>query len=109
MEEQSVRIREYLGESGRAVCGLSGGVDWSVAAALVHRAGGDRQTCLFINNGLLREGEFEGTLALLKQKLKLNIQGVDASRRFLEALKGVVDPETKRKRLGALFIDALEE
>ena len=109
IEEQTDRIKEYLGESGRAVCGLSGGVDSSVAAALVHRAVGDRQTCLFINNGLLRVGEFEGTLALLKQKLKLNIHGVDASRRFLDALRGVVDPETKRKRIGALFIEVFEE
>ena len=109
IEEQTDRIKEHLGESGRAVCGLSGGVDSSVAAALVHRAVGDRQTCLFINNGLLREGEFEGTLALLKQKLKLNIQGVDASRRFLDALKGVIDPETKRKRIGALFVEVFEE
>jgi GMP synthase (glutamine-hydrolysing) len=107
--EQTDRIREKLGENGRAVCGLSGGVDSSVAAALVHRAVGDRQICLFINNGLLREGEFESTLALLKQKLKLNIEGIDASQRFLDALKGVVDPETKRKRIGALFIEVFEE
>jgi GMP synthase (glutamine-hydrolysing) len=107
--EQTELIRERLGDSGKAVCGLSGGVDSSVAAALVHRAVGDRQTCLFINNGLLREGEFESTLALLKQKLKLNIRGVDASQRFLDALKGVVDPETKRKRIGALFIEVFEE
>jgi GMP synthase (glutamine-hydrolysing) len=107
--EQTERIKERLGEGGRAVCGLSGGVDSSVAAALVHRAIGDRQICLFINNGLLREGEFQTTLALLKQKLKLNIEGVDASQRFLDALKNVVDPETKRKRIGALFIEVFEE
>lgn len=107
--EQTERILERIGHDGRAVCGLSGGVDSSVAAALVHRAIGDRQTCLFINNGLLREGEFETTLALLKQKLKLNIQGVDASQRFLDALKDVVDPETKRKRIGKLFIEVFEE
>jgi GMP synthase (glutamine-hydrolysing) len=108
IEEQTERIKERLGD-GQAVCGLSGGVDSSVAAALVHRAVGDRQACLFINNGLLREGEFESTLALLKQKLRLNIQGVDASQRFLDALKGVVDPETKRKRIGAVFIEVFEE
>ena len=107
--EQTDRIKERLGEYGRAVCGLSGGVDSSVAAALVHRAVGDRQICLFINNGLLREGEFESTLALLTQKLDLNIQGIDASQRFLDALKDVVDPETKRKRIGALFIEVFEE
>src|SRR5260370_38039812 len=71
--EQTERIKERLGENGRAVCGLSGGVDSSVAAALVNRAVGDRQVCLFINNGLLRGGEFESTPGLLKPKLKLNI------------------------------------
>jgi GMP synthase (glutamine-hydrolysing) len=109
IEEQIDRIRASLRESGRAVCGLSGGVDSSVAAALVHRAVGERQTCVFINNGLLREGEFESTLALLQQKMKLNILGIDASERFLSALQGVTDPEEKRKRIGAVFIDVFEE
>ncbi len=108
IEEQIERIRETLGENGRAICGLSGGVDSSVAAALVHRAVGDRQTCFFIDNGLLREGEFETTLALLRQETKLNIVGVDASREFLSALHGVTDPETKRKRIGAAFIEVFE-
>jgi GMP synthase (glutamine-hydrolysing) len=108
IEEQTAHIRDCLGENGQAICGLSGGVDSSVAAALVHRAVGDRQICLFINNGLLREGEFEATLALLKQKLKLNIRGVDASERFLAPLKGVFDPEAKRKIIGATFIDVFE-
>src|SRR5207237_8816055 len=76
IEEQTERIRARLGENGQAICGLSGGVDSSVAAALVHCAVGDRQTCLFIDNELLREAEFEATLALLKQKLELNIRGV---------------------------------
>ena len=108
IEEQVEMIRERLGETGRAICGLSGGVDSSVAAALVHRAVGDRQTCLFVNNGLLREGEFEATLALLKQKLKLNIRGIDASAQFLEALQDIVDPEAKRKIIGSVFIDVFE-
>ncbi|HKO36526.1 MAG TPA: glutamine-hydrolyzing GMP synthase [Pyrinomonadaceae bacterium] len=108
IEEQIERIRETLGEKGRAICGLSGGVDSSVAAALVHRAVGDRQMCFFIDNGLLREGEFETTLALLRQETKLNIVGVDASREFLSALAGVTDPETKRKRIGAAFIEVFE-
>ncbi|HEX6187271.1 MAG TPA: glutamine-hydrolyzing GMP synthase [Pyrinomonadaceae bacterium] len=108
IEEQIERIRETLGEDGRAICGLSGGVDSSVAAALVHRAVGVRQTCFFIDNGLLREGEFETTLALLRQETKLNIVGVDASREFLSALSGVTDPETKRKRIGATFIEVFE-
>ena len=106
--EQVERIKTTLGPRGRAICGLSGGVDSSVAAALVHRAIGERQTCLFIDNGVLREGEFESTLALLKQKMKLNIIGVDASEEFLTALRGVTDPEIKRKRIGASFIDVFE-
>ena len=108
IEEQVERIRVMLGENGRAICGLSGGVDSSVAAALVHRAVGDRQTCFFIDNGVLREGEFESTLALLRQETKLNIVGVDASEEFLSALRGVTDPETKRKRIGATFIEVFE-
>ena len=108
IEEQVERIRAALGETGRAICGLSGGVDSSVAAALVHRAVGDRQTCFFIDNGVLREGEFESTLALLRQETKLNVVGVDASREFLSALSGVTDPETKRKRIGATFIEVFE-
>src|SRR5260370_9251053 len=109
IEEQVARIRAQLGESGQAICGLSGGVDSSVAAALVHRAVGDRQTCIFVDNGLLRDGEFETTLTLLRQKLKLNIRGVDASARFLKSLGGVIDPEEKRKRIGAAFIEVFEE
>jgi GMP synthase (glutamine-hydrolysing) len=109
IEEQVARIRNQLGESSQAICGLSGGVDSSVAAALVHRAVGDRQTCIFVDNGLLRDGEFETTLTLLKQKLKLNIRGVDASARFLKALQGVIDPEEKRKGIGAAFIEVFEE
>src|SRR6266851_1290104 len=109
IEEQVSRVRTRLGESSQAICGLSGGVDSSVAAALVHRAVGDRQTCIFVDNGLLRDGEFESTLTLLRQKLKLNIRGVDASARFLKALQGVIDPEEKRKRIGAAFIEVFEE
>jgi GMP synthase (glutamine-hydrolysing) len=108
IEEQVERIRETVGEDERVICGLSGGVDSSVAAALVHRAIGDRQTCIFIDNGLLREGEFENALALLRQTVELNIVGVDASQRFLKALSGVVDPERKRKIIGAEFIDVFE-
>ncbi|MGZ8846778.1 MAG: glutamine-hydrolyzing GMP synthase [Pyrinomonadaceae bacterium] len=109
IEEQVARIRDSVGENDHVICGLSGGVDSSVAAALVHRAIGDRQTCLFINNGVLREGEFESALALLKQSVELNIRGVDATAKFLGALKGVVDPEAKRKIIGAAFIEVFEE
>ena len=108
IEEQVARIRDTVGETGNVVCGLSGGVDSTVAAALVHRAIGERQTCIFVDNGLLREGEFESTLALLGQTMKLNISGVRAESLFLDALKGVSDPEEKRKRIGRIFIEVFE-
>ncbi len=91
-------------EGARAICALSGGVDSAVAAALVHRAIGDRLTNVFVDNGLLRRDEFEHTLELLRTRLGLNVIGVDASDRFLARLKGIVDPEEKRKRIGAEFI-----
>jgi len=109
IDEQVARIQAAVGENDQVICGISGGVDSSVAAALVHRAIGNRQTCIFVNNGVLREGEFESTLALLKQSVELNIRGVDATERFLDALKDVVDPEKKRKIIGAAFIDVFEE
>lgn len=109
IEEQIGRIRDAVGEHGRVVSGLSGGVDSTVAAALVHQAIGDRQTCIFVDNGVLREGEFETTLALLQQRMKLNIVGVRAGDLFLGALKGITDPEEKRKRIGKVFIDVFEQ
>lgn len=108
IQEQVTRIRDQIGDSGLVVSGLSGGVDSTVAAALVHRAIGDRQTCIFVDNGLLREGEFDSTLTLLQQRMKLNIDGVRAGNLFLKALAGVVDPETKRKTIGKVFIDIFE-
>jgi GMP synthase (glutamine-hydrolysing) len=108
VDEQVDRIGTLVGSTGRVVCGLSGGVDSTVAAALVHRAVGERQTCIFVDNGLLREGEFESTLALFKQRMDLNIVGVRAGHLFLEALRGVTDPEEKRKRIGKVFIDVFE-
>jgi GMP synthase (glutamine-hydrolysing) len=101
--ESVAAIRERVGES-RALCALSGGVDSAVAAVLVHRAIGDRLENVFVDTGLLRKGEFRETLELLRDRLKLNVTGVDASKRFLERLRGVVDPEEKRKRIGAEFI-----
>jgi GMP synthase (glutamine-hydrolysing) len=109
IQEQTSRIREAIGETGGVVSGLSGGVDSTVASALVHQAIGDRQTCLFVDNGLLREGEFEATLALLQQRMKLNVEGIGAGELFLSALKGVIDPEEKRKRIGKVFIDVFEK
>lgn len=109
IQEQVNRIREAVGETGSVVSGLSGGVDSTVASALVHQAIGDRQTCLFVDNGLLREGEFESTLALLQQRMKLNVEGIRAGELFLDALKDVVDPEEKRKRIGKVFIEVFEK
>ncbi|HVQ37541.1 MAG TPA: glutamine-hydrolyzing GMP synthase [Pyrinomonadaceae bacterium] len=109
IEEQSSRIREAVGKSGNVVSGLSGGVDSTVASALVHQAIGDRQTCLFVDNGLLREGEFESTVALLQQRMKLNVEGIRAGDLFLSALSGVVDPEEIRKVIGKVFIDVFEK
>ena len=107
IQDQVARIRAEVGTEGLVVSGLSGGVDSTVASALVQRALGDRQTCIFVDNGLLREGEFESTLALLKQSMNLRIRGVRAGDEFLSALKGVVDPEEKRKQIGRVFIDVL--
>ncbi len=109
IQEQTARIREQVGETGRVVSGLSGGVDSTVAAALVHRAIGERQTCIFVDNGLLRDGEFESTLALLKQSMKLNICGVQAGELFLTALQGITEPEEKRKLIGKVFIDVFDQ
>jgi GMP synthase (glutamine-hydrolysing) len=108
IQEQVSRIREAVGDTGSVVSGLSGGVDSTVASALVHQAIGDRQTCLFVDNGLLREGEFESTLALLQQRMKLNVDGIRAGELFLSALEGITDPEEKRKRIGKVFIDVFE-
>ncbi len=101
-------IRKQVGES-RAICALSGGVDSAVAAVLVHRAIGDRLTNVFVDNGLLRKNEFRQTLELLRDRMGLKVEGVDASKRFLARLKGVTDPEDKRKRIGAEFIAVFDE
>jgi GMP synthase (glutamine-hydrolysing) len=106
--EEIAKIRAIVGETDNVVCGLSGGVDSTVAAVLVHEAIGARQTCIFVNNGLLRADEFETTLALYKEKLHLNVIGVDASEDFYAVLKDVVDPELKRKAIGAKFIDVFD-
>ncbi|MEY3285056.1 MAG: hypothetical protein RIR86_3069, partial [Acidobacteriota bacterium] len=92
-----------------AVCGLSGGVDSSVAAALVSRAIGDRLTCLFVDNGLLRKDEFGKVLEAFREYGKLNVKGIAAGERFLGALSGVEDPERKRKIIGTTFIDVFQE
>ena len=105
--EQVEKIREAVGGE-RVVCGLSGGVDSTVAAALVHQAVGEQQTCIFVDSGLLREGEFEATCALFRQSMKLNVVGVPAAKDFLGALAGVTDPEEKRRAIGRVFIEVFE-
>jgi GMP synthase (glutamine-hydrolysing) len=96
-------------QGARAICGLSGGVDSAVAAALVHRAMGDRLTNIFVDIGMLRRNEFSETLELLRDRLGLNVIGVDASERFLAKLRGVSDPEQKRKIIGSEFIAVFAE
>jgi len=103
IEETTRAIREKVGNKW-AICGLSGGVDSTVAAVLVHQAMGTRLTNIFVNTGMLRKNEFEETLEMLRNRLKLHVVGVDASERFLAQLKGVTDPEEKRKRIGREFI-----
>lgn len=100
-------IRAQVG-SGKVILGLSGGVDSSVAAALLHRAIGDQLTCIFVNNGLLRAGEAETVRALFAGEFRIRMQTVDASARFLKALKGIADPEEKRKIIGKEFIKVFE-
>ena len=106
--ETADHIRKQA-EGARAICALSGGVDSTVAAVLVDRAIGDRLTNIFVNTGLLRRCEFEDTLEMLRERLHLNVIGVDASRRFLEKLTGVIDPEQKRKIIGNEFISVFVE
>lgn len=101
-------VRRRVG-SGRAICALSGGVDSAVAAVLVHRAIGERLTNVFVDTGLLRKNEFTETLEMLRGNLGLNVVGVDASARFLEQLRGVTDPEEKRRRIGREFIAVFAE
>ncbi len=101
-------IGRQIGD-GRALCALSGGVDSAVAAALVHRAIGSRLSNVFVDNGLLRKGEFHHTVELLEQRLGLKVIAVDAAERFLAQLAGVTDPEIKRKRIGAEFITVFAE
>ncbi|HEY0934215.1 MAG TPA: glutamine-hydrolyzing GMP synthase, partial [Trebonia sp.] len=107
VEEQTGRIREQVGD-GRAICGLSGGVDSAVAAALVQRAIGDRLTCVFVDHGLLRKGEAEQVEQDFVAATGVNLHVVDASAEFLAALAGVTDPEDKRKVIGREFIRAFE-
>ena len=101
-------IRRQVGKD-RVLCALSGGVDSSVVAVLIHKAVGEQLTCLFVDNGVLRKGEAESVVRTFRGAFKMNLINVDASARFMEQLRGVADPETKRKRIGAEFIAVFEE
>jgi len=108
IDETVEAIRKQVG-TGRVICGLSGGVDSSVAAVLVHRAIGDQLTCIFVNNGVLRKNEFQKVQENLRGKLGLNIDAVDATDLFLGKLAKVTDPERKRKIIGREFITVFEQ
>lgn len=107
-EAEILRIREQVG-SGRVICGLSGGVDSSVAAVLIHEAIGDQLTCIFVDHGLLRLGEAEEVDRIFRERFNIPLVTRDASEMFLGRLEGVADPEKKRKIIGATFIDVFEE
>lgn len=109
IDESVARIRDQVGDEAAVICGLSGGVDSSVAATLVHRAVGDRLTCIFVDNGLLRKGEREGVERTFRKHMGIRLVVVDAADRFLDALEGVVDPELKRKAIGGVFIDVFQQ
>ena len=108
IDESISRIRKQVGK-GKVISALSGGVDSSVVATLIHRAIGDQLTCIFVNHGLLRREEVERTFNVFRLNLGMNIIYVDASERFLNRLKGITDPEMKRKAIGEEFIRVFEE
>jgi GMP synthase (glutamine-hydrolysing) len=106
--DQIERIRKQVGD-GRVICGLSGGVDSSVAALLVHRAVGEQLTCVFVDHGLMRKDEGEQVVSAFRDTFKVPLVAVDAETRFLEKLRGVTEPEAKRKVIGGEFIRVFEE
>jgi GMP synthase (glutamine-hydrolysing) len=108
IETEIDEIRSKVG-SDKVLCALSGGVDSTVVATLIHKAIGDQLQCIFVDNGLLRKNEFKNVLTTYREHLKLPVKGVDASDRFLKNLSGVSDPEEKRKIIGNTFIDVFED
>ncbi len=107
IETTIAQVRAQVG-SGKVICGLSGGVDSSVAALLLHKALGDQLTCIFVNNGVLRHNEADEVKEMFGRHFRINLRYVDASRRFLDLLAGVTDPEKKRKIIGNEFIRVFE-
>jgi GMP synthase (glutamine-hydrolysing) len=108
IESETEKIAKTVGE-GKVICGLSGGVDSSVAALLVHRAVGDKLTCIFVDHGLLRKDEAKQVTETFRENFKINLIHINAGDRFLKKLKGVSDPEKKRKIIGEEFIRIFEE
>jgi len=108
VQESITRIREQV-KNGKVICALSGGVDSSVVATIIHQAVGDQLTCIFVNNGLLRREEAERVLSTFRNNLKMNIVYANATERFLSQLKGITDPEVKRRQVGNEFIRVFEE
>ncbi|MBT9160584.1 MAG: glutamine-hydrolyzing GMP synthase [Dehalococcoidia bacterium] len=108
VKQQIAHIKRKV-SGDKVICALSGGVDSTVVATIIHQAIGEQLTCIFVNNGLLRREEIERTLRTFRKNLKMNVVYVDATDRFLERLKGVIDPEEKRRRIGNEFVTIFEE
>lgn len=109
LEEEMAKIRKAVGPKDHVICALSGGVDSTVAATLVHRVLGDRLHCVFVDNGLLRYNEAERVMATFNENLHLPVTKIDDAERMLARLQGLTDPEAKRKAIGAEFIDVFSE
>jgi len=109
VDEAVAAIKAQVKPDERVICGLSGGVDSSVAAVLCHRALGDRLVCIFVDNGMLRQGEYESVVSTMRSSFHLNLVPVDARAQFMSALSGITDPEAKRKTIGRVFIEVFDE